>query len=101
MSKLRTNTRAKDLPIGAFFYGGHSGDDIGNEICDKTVFQRIKESDYVKKVKCYYTEHRRKEDRRHNIILTVRIDCGEIYSLSQDDPVHHIEDDILLVGGKA
>ncbi len=101
MSTKITNTRAKDLPIGAFFYGGYSGDDVGNEIRDETVFQRIKESDYVKKVKCYHTEHRRKEDRRHNIILTVRIDCGEIYSLSQDDPVHHIQEDLLLVRGKS
>ena len=94
MIPLVTNTLAKDLPIGAYFYFGY-------KIRNKILFQRIEASMYVKKIKCYNSTVHVKSERRTNHIITLRCDCGELYGLDNDVPVHHIEHDIILVEGKA
>lgn len=102
---LLTNKLAQDLPVGAYFYGGYdSGYDsgkIGGFVRTNVLFQRIEASEYVKKIKCYNTHTKLKSDRRTNCIVTLRCDCGEIYALDNDTPVHHIQHDIILVDGKA
>lgn len=102
-STLVANTLAKDLPIGAYFYFGfgHADSLIGEKIKNKILFQRIEASMYVKKIKCYNSIVHDKSERKTNCIITLRCDCGEIYGLDNNVPVHHIEHDIILVDGKA
>ena len=100
-STLVTNTLAKDLPIGAYFYFGYADSLIGEKIRNNMLFQRIEASMYVKKIKCYNSTDHVKSERRTNHIITLRCDCGELYGLDNDVPVHHIKHDIILVEGKA
>lgn len=94
MSKL-TDTLVGELPVGAYFHQKSSwsgkSTEKGQQV-SQSLFQVIKPSRYIGKVKAYESDLRHdKTTRVKDRVLLICCSNGQIYSIPKNDYVHHVK----------